>query len=99
METNRAVLKHPLPLLLPIHTGAGFIALDDLPRDDLSFEVFGDWLGLLSRAFEDRSAVGWQTGGWNDDGRNTSMMLEVLWAKGEVMIAGRAGANPGPTRT
>jgi uncharacterized protein YcaQ len=35
--------------------------------------------------------VGWQTGGWNDDGRNTSMMLEVLWAKGEVMIAGRAG--------
>lgn len=46
---------------------------------------------LATRAFEDRSAVGWRTGGWNDDGRNTSMMLEVLWAKGEVMIAGRAG--------
>jgi len=46
---------------------------------------------LPTRAFEDLSAVGWQTGGWNDDGRNTSMMLEVLWAKGEVMIAGRAG--------
>jgi uncharacterized protein YcaQ len=46
---------------------------------------------LPTRAFEDRSAVGWQTGGWNDNGRNTSMMLEVLWAKGEVMIAGRAG--------
>jgi uncharacterized protein YcaQ len=46
---------------------------------------------LPTRAFEDRSAVGWQTGGWNDDGRNTSMMLEILWAKGEVMIAGRAG--------
>jgi len=46
---------------------------------------------LPTRAFEDRSAVGWRTGGWNDDGRNTSMMLEVLWAKGEVMIAGRAG--------
>lgn len=46
---------------------------------------------LATRAFEDRSAVGWGTGGWNDDGRNTSMMLEVLWAKGEVMIAGRAG--------
>ena len=46
---------------------------------------------LQTRAFEDRSAVGWRTGGWNDDGRNTSMMLEVLWAKGEVMIAGRAG--------
>jgi uncharacterized protein YcaQ len=46
---------------------------------------------LPTRAFEDRSAVGWRTGGWNDDGRNTSMMLEVLWAKGEVMIAGRSG--------
>jgi uncharacterized protein YcaQ len=46
---------------------------------------------LPTRAFEDRSAVGWRTGGWNDDGRNTSMMLEILWAKGEVMIAGRAG--------
>ena len=46
---------------------------------------------LPTRAFEDRSAVGWRTGGWNDEGRNTSMMLEVLWAKGEVMIAGRAG--------
>ena len=46
---------------------------------------------LQTRVFEDRSAVGWRTGGWNDDGRNTSMMLEVLWAKGEVMIAGRAG--------
>ena len=46
---------------------------------------------LQTRAFEDRSAVGWRTGGWNDDGKNTSMMLEVLWAKGEVMIAGRAG--------
>ncbi len=46
---------------------------------------------LATRAFEDRSAEAWRTGGWNDDGRNTSMMLEVLWAKGEVMIAGRAG--------
>jgi hypothetical protein len=46
---------------------------------------------LPTRAFEDRSAVGWRTGGWNDNGRNTSMMLEVLWGKGEVMITGRAG--------
>jgi uncharacterized protein YcaQ len=46
---------------------------------------------LPTRAFEDRSVVGWRTGGWNDDNPNTSMMLEVLWAKGEVMIAGRAG--------
>ena len=46
---------------------------------------------LPTRAFEDRSAVGWRTGGWNDNGRNTSMMLEVLWGKGEVMITGRTG--------
>ncbi|MGH2640397.1 MAG: winged helix-turn-helix domain-containing protein [Actinomycetota bacterium] len=46
---------------------------------------------LPTGAFEDRSAVGWRTGGWNDNGRNTAMMLELLWAKGEVMIAGRAG--------
>ena len=46
---------------------------------------------------EDRSAVGWRTGGWNDQGRNTGMMLEVLWAKGEVTIAGReASAALGP---
>ncbi len=46
---------------------------------------------LRTRDFEDRSAVGWQTGGWNDEGKNTAMMLEVLWAKGEVMIVGREG--------
>ena len=46
---------------------------------------------LPTRALEDRSAIGWRTGGWNDDGPNTGMMLEVLWAKGEVMIAGRDG--------
>ena len=46
---------------------------------------------LRTRDLEDRSAVGWRTGGWNDDGRNTGMMLEILWAKGEVMIVGRDG--------
>ena len=46
---------------------------------------------LPTRALEDRSAADWRTGGWNDEGRNTGMMLEVLWAKGEVMIAGRDG--------
>ena len=46
---------------------------------------------LRTRDLEDRSVVGWRTGGWNDDGRNTGMMLEILWMRGEVMIVGREG--------
>jgi uncharacterized protein len=46
---------------------------------------------LRTRELEDRVAEGWHTGGWNEQGRNTTMMLELLWAKGEVMIVGRDG--------
>jgi uncharacterized protein len=46
---------------------------------------------LLTRELEDRSVDGWRTGGWNDNGKNTAMMLEILWAQGQVMIAGRDG--------
>jgi uncharacterized protein YcaQ len=46
---------------------------------------------LRTRDLEDRSVEGWHTGGWNDDGRSTAMMLEILWARGEVMVAGRDG--------
>ena len=46
---------------------------------------------LRTRDLEDRTVHGWRTGGWNDDGRNTAMMLEILWARGEVMIVGRDG--------
>jgi uncharacterized protein len=48
---------------------------------------------LRTGDLEDRSTFGWRTGGWNDDQPNTAMMLELLWAKGEVMIAGRDGAQ------
>ncbi len=48
---------------------------------------------LRTRDLEDRTAVGWRTGGWNDQGRFTGMMLEVLWGRGEVMVAGRDGGQ------
>jgi len=46
---------------------------------------------LRTRDLEDRAVEGWQTGGWNDQGKSTAMMLELLWARGEVMVAGRDG--------
>jgi uncharacterized protein YcaQ len=50
------------------------------------------WRGpLRTRDIEDRAAEGWRTGGWNDDGKFTGMMLEILWGRGEVMIVGRDG--------
>ena len=37
--------------------------------------------GSASNAgLEDRAVEGWRTGGWNDDGKSTAMMLELLWA-------------------
>ncbi len=48
---------------------------------------------LRTRELEDRTAEGWRTGGWNDDGRSTGMMLEVLWGRGEIMVAGRDGGQ------
>ena len=47
---------------------------------------------LRARDLEDRAAVPWRSGGWNDDiGRSVSMMLDLMWFKGEVMIVGRDG--------
>jgi len=48
---------------------------------------------LRTRELEDRTAEGWRTGGWNDVGRSTGMMLEVLWGRGEIMVAGRDGGQ------
>jgi len=45
---------------------------------------------LRSRELEDRAAVPWRTGGWND-GKNLSRMLELLASRGDIAIAGRQG--------
>ena len=47
--------------------------------------------GLRTSDIENRVAEGWRTGGWNDQGNDTAMMLEALWRRGEVMIVGRDG--------
>jgi uncharacterized protein len=46
---------------------------------------------LRTRDIEDLTKLEWRTGGWNDGDGSVSMMLEVLWARGEVMIVAREG--------
>jgi uncharacterized protein len=45
---------------------------------------------LPARVLQDRSAVGWHSGGWTS-GRSVERMLDVLWTQGRIMVAGRAG--------
>jgi len=46
---------------------------------------------LRARELENRAAEGWHTGGWNDEGQNVPMLLDILWFQGRVMIVGRDG--------
>ena len=43
---------------------------------------------LRTRDFTATALRDWKNGGWGDE-QSISLMLEVLWAKGEVMVAGR----------
>ena len=45
---------------------------------------------MRTQDFTDLSVKGYTSGGWNDD-RNVDRMLDYLWTKGKVMIAGRSG--------
>ena len=47
---------------------------------------------LPARAFEDRSAYAWASGGWNS-GRNVDRMLAYLWTSGYVMVARRQAGH------
>lgn len=45
---------------------------------------------MSSREFEDLSESGWESTGWNA-GRNVGRMLDFLWIRGVLMVAGRSG--------
>ncbi len=45
---------------------------------------------LLSSQFEDRSVEDWRSTGWSTY-KNVSVMLQILWAQGKVVIVGRKG--------
>src|SRR5207249_3017519 len=47
---------------------------------------------LRSRDLDDRAAMPWRTGGWND-GKNLSRMLELLWFRGDIAVVGREGTE------
>jgi uncharacterized protein YcaQ len=48
---------------------------------------------LRGRDIENRTKLEWRTGGWNDGDGSVSMMLEAMWARGEIMIVGRSGGD------
>lgn len=45
---------------------------------------------LDSSQLEDRCVYPWPSSGWNN-GRNVGMMLDFLWTRGELVVAGRNG--------
>jgi uncharacterized protein YcaQ len=46
---------------------------------------------LRTRDIENLTKLEWRTGGWNDGDGSVTTMLEILWARGEVMIVAREG--------
>jgi uncharacterized protein YcaQ len=45
---------------------------------------------LPSRSFEDNAAADWYSSGWTN-GRNVGRMLDFMWTRGDIMVAGRSG--------
>ncbi|MCB9452557.1 MAG: YcaQ family DNA glycosylase [Anaerolineaceae bacterium] len=45
---------------------------------------------VSSQAFTDSTEVGWHSTGWTS-GRNVNQMLDYLWSRGEIVVAGRKG--------
>src|SRR5205823_1836798 len=63
------------------------IALHDHILDEISRKG-----PMLSRQFESHARAEWASSGWTN-GRNISQMLDYLWVKGVLMVAGRAGGQ------
>lgn len=55
-------------------------------------EVLAEAGPSRAAAFEDRSEVAWESGGWTT-GRNVSRMLDMMWVRGVVGISRREGAQ------
>ncbi len=47
---------------------------------------------LPTSAFEDRAVLPWKSSGWTG-GRNVERMLQFLWLRGRLMVAGRLGGE------
>jgi uncharacterized protein YcaQ len=47
---------------------------------------------MQSKQFEDISVEDWQSSGWTG-GRNVSRMLDFMWTRGQLMVAGRVGGQ------
>ncbi len=66
---------------------AAFLRSNPALRREVLARLRRDGLVPLS-AFEDRAAVSWTSGGWND-ARNVTMMLAILQRRGEIVVAER----------
>lgn len=47
---------------------------------------------LAAEDIEDRAVVNWESSGWSSS-RNVNLMLEILWDRGQIFVAGRNGTR------
>ncbi|GAB4581456.1 MAG: winged helix-turn-helix domain-containing protein [Anaerolineales bacterium] len=47
---------------------------------------------LATEDIEDRAVVNWESSGWSSN-RNVNIMLEMLWDRGKIFVAGRNGTR------
>ncbi|MCB9135939.1 MAG: YcaQ family DNA glycosylase [Anaerolineales bacterium] len=47
---------------------------------------------LAAEEIEDRAVLNWESSGWSSN-RNVNLMLELLWDRGQIFVAGRNGTR------